>query len=68
MKPRTRQVLRSIREHAARFVSIMLIVAIGRPDEKIVLTEIENGQSTKYYRDEQDVHYVPKRKLEDIVI
>ena len=29
MKPRTRQVLRSIREHAARFVSIMLIVAIG---------------------------------------
>ena len=46
----------------------MLIVAIGRPDEKIVLTEIENGQSTKYYRDEQDVHYVPKRKLEDIVI
>ena len=46
----------------------MLIVAIGSPDEKIVLTEIENGQSTKYYRDEQDVHYVPKRKLEDIVI
>ena len=46
----------------------MLIVAIGRPDEKIVLTEIEEGQSIKYYRDEQDVHYVPKRKLEDILL
>ena len=46
----------------------MLIVAFGKPDEKIVITEIENGQSTQYYRDEQDVHYVPKRKLEDIVL
>ena len=46
----------------------MRSVAFGKPDEKIVITEIENGQSTKYYRDEQDVHYVPKRKLEDIVL
>ena len=46
----------------------MLIVAIGKPDEKVVLTEIENGQSTKYYRDAEDTHYVPKRKLEDIVL
>lgn len=45
----------------------MLIVAFGKPDEKIVLTEIENGESIKYYRDENDVHYVPKRKLEDII-
>lgn len=45
----------------------MLIVAFGKPDEKIVLTEIENGESVKYYRDENDVHYVPKRKLEDII-
>ena len=45
----------------------MLIVAFGKPDEKIVVKEIENGESIKYYRDENDVHYVPKRKLEDIV-
>ena len=45
----------------------MLIVAFGKPDEKIVVREIENGESIKYYRDENDVHYVPKRKLEDIV-
>ena len=46
----------------------MLIVAFGKPDEKIVLTEVETGESLKYYRDEQDTHYVPKRKLKDIVL
>lgn len=46
----------------------VLIVALGKPAEKIVITEIENGESIKYYRDENDVHYVPKRKLEDIII
>ena len=46
----------------------MLIVAFGKPDEQIVLTEVEEGDSIQYYRDEQDVHYVPKRKLEDIIL
>lgn len=46
----------------------MLIVALGKPAEKVVLTEIENGEDFKYYRDENDVHYVPKRKLKDIVV
>ena len=46
----------------------MLIVAFGKPDEKIVLTEVEAWESLKYYRDEQDTHYVPKRKLNDIIL
>lgn len=46
----------------------MLIVAIGEPAEEIVLKEVELGESMAYYRDENDVHYVPKRKLKDIVI
>ena len=46
----------------------MLIVAFGKPDEKIVLTEVEPNESLNYYRDEQDTHYVPKRKLKDIVL
>ena len=46
----------------------MLIVAIGKPAEEIVIREIDHGEPTPYYRDEQDVHYVPKRKLADIVI
>ena len=46
----------------------MLIVAIGEPAEEIVLKEVEPGENMAYYRDENDVHYVPKRKLKDIVI
>ena len=45
----------------------LLIVAIGKPDEDVILTEVEDGK-TGYYRDEQDRHFVPKRKLEDLVI
>ena len=46
----------------------MLVVAIGKPDETIVLEEVEPGASLQYYRDENDVHHVPKRRLEDVVI
>lgn len=46
----------------------LLVVAVGKPDETIVIKEIDKGESTKYYRDENDVHYVPKRKLEDILL
>lgn len=46
----------------------VLTVAIGEPAETVVLTELEGSDSTNYYRDEQDIHYVPKRKLEDVLI
>ena len=46
----------------------VLIVAFGKPTEKIIIKEIEEGEDIAYYRDENDVHYVPKRKLSDIII
>ena len=46
----------------------LLIVAIGKPAEKVVLTEVGEGESVAYYRDGNDVHYVPKRRLEDVII
>ncbi len=45
-----------------------LVVALGEPAETVVLTDVGEDGSTKYYRDENNVHYVPKRALEDIVI
>ena len=45
-----------------------LVIALGKPDETVVLTEVTDENDTKYYRDENDVHYVPKRKLEDIIL
>lgn len=44
-----------------------LVIALGKPAETIVLTEAKDG-STTYYRDENGVHYVPKRPLEEIVL
>ena len=45
----------------------LLIVAFGKPDEAVILTDVVDGR-TGYYRDEQDRHYVPKRALADLVI
>jgi hypothetical protein len=45
----------------------LLIVAFGKPDEEIILTDVVDGK-TGYYRDENDRHYVPKRAVEDIII
>ena len=45
-----------------------LVLALGKPTETIVLTEAEPGGSLNYYRDEQDIHYVPKRRLDDLLI
>lgn len=49
-------------------LSPLLVIAVGEPKEKIVIREISPGESTAYYRDEDDVHYVPKRRLEDIIV
>ncbi len=45
-----------------------LIVAIGKPDETVVLTELKENGDINYYRDENDVHYVPKRSLNELLI
>lgn len=47
--------------------SIELVLAIGKPVEHIEIEEIEKDGGTKYYR-KDGVHFVPKRKLEDILI
>lgn len=44
-----------------------LVLALGVPDETVILVDSENG-SVGYYRDENNIHYAPKRKLEDIII
>ncbi len=46
----------------------LLIVAFGKPDETVILKDALPGEDLRYYRDENDVHYVPKRRLEDVVL
>lgn len=45
-----------------------LIIAIGKPAETVILTDVLEDGKTNYYRDAQDTHYVPKRKLDDVTV
>ena len=45
-----------------------LVISLGKSVEDIRIVDIEEGESTDYYRDEAGIHYVPKRKLDDVII
>lgn len=47
---------------------ILLVLALGKPKENVVIDPVGKDGSTKYWRDDQQVHHVPKRSLEDIII
>ena len=49
-------------------LDILLVIALGRPQETVVLEEVGSDGGIKYWRDEHEVHHVPKRRLEDIII
>ena len=46
----------------------VLVIAIGEPDEEIILETVGQDGKTSYYRDTNGVHHVPKRSLEDIIV
>jgi nitroreductase len=51
----------------AEHLTPVFILGLGIPEDKVVLTKAKDGKVT-YYRDENNVHYVPKRTLEEIII
>ena len=48
--------------------TIELVLALGKPKETVKIVDIPENGSVKYYRDQDQVHYVPKRHLEDILV
>jgi len=47
---------------------ILLVLALGKPNEKVVLEEVGPEGDVRYYRDEKDVHHVPKRSLHELIV
>jgi len=45
-----------------------LILALGKPDEKITLVDLAPGKNSAYYRDAEGNHFVPKRRVKDLII
>lgn len=48
--------------------SVELVLALGKPKEEVRIVDLPENGSTAYYRDENGVHYVPKRSVEDLII
>jgi len=62
-----RKKLRDILKIEERF-KILLVLAIGKPKEEITIETVGDNDNIKYWRDNDSVHHVPKRKLEDIIL
>ena len=49
-------------------LKILLVLAIGKPKEEVVIEAVGPDGSIIYWRDAEAVHHLPKRALSDIIV
>ena len=62
-----RDALREALDIAARY-EILLVLALGKPKEIVVIDRVGPDGDTRYWRDKENVHHVPKRSLDEIIV
>jgi nitroreductase len=62
-----REKLQRVLNLSERF-EILLVIALGKPSERIVVDPLGPGRSTRYWRDGKGVHHVPKRSLDELIL
>jgi nitroreductase len=48
--------------------TIRLVIALGRPSEEVVIEDLDPGGDIRYWRDEKDIHHVPKRSVDELIV
>ncbi len=61
-----REQLRNVMRIPEKY-DILLILALGKPVEDVIIDEIKEGD-VKYWRDDKRNHHVPKRPLDELII
>jgi nitroreductase len=61
-----REKLRQVLEIPEQF-ELLHVIALGVPKETVVVDEIGPDGDIKYWRDAEQVHHVPKRRLADLI-
>jgi nitroreductase len=54
--------------HIPERYELLLAVALGKPKETVVLENVGTDGDTKYWRDESEVHHVPKWTLDELIL
>ena len=62
-----RQELQKALEIPPRY-EILLVLALGKPKETVVIEMVGTNGDIKYWRDSEGIHHVPKRLLDAIII
>ncbi len=47
---------------------LLLICALGKPIERVVIDDLPPGGDIRYWRDGQGTHHVPKRTLDELIV
>ena len=62
-----REELRKALDISSRY-EILLVLALGKPKEIVVIEEVGSTKDIKYWRDSEGIHHVPKRALDELIV